>query len=130
MKKGIVVLFMLLVSASTMLAQKTTYKNESPVDFQKMMAKKKGVLIDLRTPDEIKKGKIKGATEIDFLAVDFEREADKLDKKKTYYVYCAGGGRSADAAEILTKKGFKNVVNLTGGFSAWKKANLEIEQKQ
>ena len=61
--------------------------------------------------------------------VDFEKEADKLDKKKTYYVYCAGGGRSADAAEILVKKGFKNVVNLTGGFSAWKKANLEIELK-
>ena len=44
-------------------------------------------------------------------------------------MYCAGGGRSADAAEILVKKGFKNVVNLTGGFSAWKKANLEIELK-
>jgi len=44
-------------------------------------------------------------------------------------LYWAGGGRSSDAAEILVKKGFKNVVNLIGGFTAWKKANLEIELK-
>ena len=94
-----------------------------------MIEKQKGIVIDLRTPDEIKKGKIKGATEIDFLAVDFNKEADKLDKSKTYYLYCAGGGRSADAAEILISKGFKQIVNLEKGFADWKKQNFEIEKK-
>ena len=105
------------------------YKNVTAVEFKSLIEKQKGFVIDLRTADEIKKGKIKGATEIDFLVVDFNKEADKLDKSKTYYLYCAGGGRSADAAEILASKGFKHVVNLEKGFADWKKQNFEIEKK-
>ena len=105
------------------------YKNVTAVEFKSLIEKQKGVVIDLRTVDEIKKGKIKGATEIDFLGVDFNKEADKLDKSKTYYLYCAGGGRSADASEILISKGFKQVVNLEKGFADWKKQNFEIEKK-
>lgn len=105
------------------------YKNVTAVEFKSLIEKQKGVVIDLRTVDEIKKGKIKGATEIDFLGVDFNKEADKLDKSKTYYLYCAGGGRSADASEILISKGFKHVVNLEKGFADWKKQNFEIEKK-
>jgi rhodanese-related sulfurtransferase len=44
-------------------------------------------------------------------------------------LYCAGGGRSADASEILISKGFKHVVNLEKGFADWKKQNFEIEKK-
>ena len=111
-------------------AQKAgTVKNVNATEFKSLMEKKKGVLIDLRTPDEIKKGKIKGAEEIDFLAPDAESQIDKLDKKKTYYIYCAGGGRSGECAELMIKKGFKNVVNLQKGFSDWKKAGFEVEMK-
>jgi len=129
MKKLRLILVVVLSYATTSFAQKAAYTNASAAEFKTMIETKKGVLIDLRTPDEIKKGKIKGAQEIDFLAVDFAKEADKLDKKKTYYLYCAGGGRSSEAAEILISKGFKNVVNLQKGFSEWKKMNFEIEQK-
>ena len=98
--------------------------------FKKLIDEKKYALIDLRTDDELKnKGYIKGATQIDWFGKNSEAIISKLDKKKTYYLYCAGGGRSADAADILVKKGFKNVVNLVGGFTAWKKSNLEVEVK-
>lgn len=129
MKNIIILLAFIAFTQVSFAQQKTTYTNASAAEFKAMMEKKKGVLIDLRTPDEIKKGKIKGAKEIDFLAVDFAVEADKLDKKKTYYLYCAGGGRSGEAADILISKGFKNVVNLQKGFSEWKKMNFEIEVK-
>jgi rhodanese-related sulfurtransferase len=128
MKKIILVLLISFFGVKAAKSQ-AAYKNVSAVEFKSLIEKQKGVLIDLRTPDEIKKGKIKGATEIDFLAVDFNKEADKLDKSKTYYLYCAGGGRSADAAEILISKGFKQVVNLEKGFADWKKQNFEIEKK-
>ncbi|HEY1038412.1 MAG TPA: rhodanese-like domain-containing protein [Bacteroidia bacterium] len=111
-------------------AQKAgTVKYVNATEFKSLMEKKKGVLIDLRTPDEIKKGKIKDAEEIDFLAPDAESQIDKLDKKKTYYIYCAGGGRSGECAELMIKKGFQNVVNLQKGFSDWKKAGFEVEMK-
>jgi rhodanese-related sulfurtransferase len=123
MKKIILIMLITLISFNYANAQ---YKNVTAVEFKSLIEKQKGVVIDLRTVDEIKKGKIKGATEIDFLGVDFNKEADKLDKSKTYYLYCAGGGRSADASEILISKGFKHVVNLEKGFADWKKQNFEI----
>lgn len=110
-------------------AQKSS--NADAAAFKKLIDAKKGVLIDLRTPDEIKtRGKIKGAVEIDFLATDAEAKIKKLDKRKTYLVYCAGGGRSADCAELMTKEGFAEVVNLAKGFDDWKKKGFEIEEKK
>jgi len=49
---------------------------------------------------------------------------EKISKDKTTIVYCESGNRSSIAASALLKNGIKNVVNLTGGFSAW---NLETE---
>ena len=98
--------------------------------FKKLIAENKSVLIDLRTSDEINsKGMIKGARQIDFLAKDAEVIIGKLDKKKTYLIYCAGGGRSGDCAELMQKLGFKEVVNLERGFDDWKRKGFEIEKK-
>lgn len=111
-----------------MQAQKS--QDVDAATFKKMIEAKKGVLIDLRTPDEIKtKGKIKGATEIDFLAVNSEEVIKKLDKKKTYLIYCAGGGRSGDCRDLMVKEGFKEVINLAKGFEDWKRNGFEIEKK-
>lgn len=91
---------------------------------------KNGVLIDLRTTDEIiNKGFIKGSIQLDFLARDAEKQIDKLDKHKTYYVYCAGGGRSSDCALYMEKNGFKKVINLEKGFSNWEKSGFAVEKK-
>lgn len=110
------------------VVQAQTSSDVDAETFKKLMNDKKAVVIDLRTPEEIKsKGKIKGATEINFLALDAEEKIKKLDKSKTYLVYCAGGGRSGDCKELMVKEGFKNVVNLQKGFDDWKKRNFEVE---
>ncbi len=94
--------------------------------FKKLIDGKKGLLIDLRTTDELKaKGMIKGATQIDFLAKDAEAVISKLDHNKTYLIYCAGGGRSGDCADFMQKQGFTHVVNLEKGFDDWKRKGLE-----
>jgi rhodanese-related sulfurtransferase len=95
--------------------------------FKKLMSPK-NIIIDLRTPSEIKtKGKIKGAVEIDFLALDAEEKIKKLDKTKTYMIYCAGGGRSSDCKELMVKEGFANIIHLTKGYDDWKKKGFETE---
>ena len=71
----------------------------------------------------------KGAVFVDYLSKEWEKEVAKLDKNKTYYVYCAAGGRSADAAEYMEKHGFKKVYNLEKGFSEWNKKGFPIEKK-
>lgn len=122
------ILFTFLWLTTSMSAQKS--QDVDAATFKKMIESKKGVLIDLRTPDEIKtKGKIKGALEMDWLATNSEEAIKKLDKKKTYLIYCAGGGRSGDCRDLMVKEGFKEVVNLAKGFEDWKRNGFEIEKK-
>lgn len=127
MKKLVAFIFMCF---GLSLNAQTIVKNVDAAAFKKLIDEKKSVLIDLRTTDEItNKGMIKGATQIDFLAKDSETTIAKLDKKKTYLIYCAGGGRSGDCAELMQKLGFKEVVNLEKGFDDWKRKGFEIEKK-
>lgn len=122
----------LLIMTSATFAQQTPAKvtNADAATFKSLIERKDGIVIDLRTPDETKKGIIKGAVEMDYLAKDFEAQVNKLDKKKKYYVYCQGGGRSADAADYMVKHGFTYVVNLEKGYGSWVKQGYETEIKK
>ncbi len=51
-----------------------------------------------------------------------------LDFGERYVVYCAGGGRSALAADLLQDLGYTNVAHLTVGFNGWKEAGGAVEQ--
>ena len=119
----------LLVFLSLFIFSQTS-KNVDAATFKKLIDENKSLLIDLRTTDEIKtKGMIPGAIQIDFLSKEAEKEIDKLDKNKSYLIYCAGGGRSSDCAELMEKKGFKKVINLSKGFDDWKKKGFAVETK-
>lgn len=85
-------------------------------------------LVDVRTPQEWDTGHIEGAKHIDRFSDDFKAEVDKLDKDKPVRLYCAGGGRSEEAREILRGMGFKDVRDLDGGIAAWKKAGAPVVQ--
>ena len=87
-------------------------------------ADKKAVVLDVRRPDEFAAGHIEGAVLLNFLdTVAFNAGVEKLDKSKTYYIYCRSGRRSNSAAVILQKKGF-TVFDLGGGFLSWQRYNL------
>ncbi|MFN4082245.1 MAG: rhodanese-like domain-containing protein [Bacteroidia bacterium] len=96
----------------------------SPADFAAKMKENPGILIDVRTPQETKKGVIPNARLLNMFDDNFENEINKLDKSQTYYVYCASGGRSSETAEMMIKKGFKHVVDLEGGYTRWVKESL------
>ena len=77
-------------------------------------------LIDVRETDEVQRGVIPGAKHI--ARGILERGIDKIttDKNRKVVLYCGGGNRSALAAWMLKKMGFKNVYSLIGGWSAWR----------
>ena len=133
MKKYILILTAVISFEYAAFAQAkntTVVTNLSADRFKAILANDKGgTIIDLRTTDEMNKGFIKGAVQIDFLAKDAEQQIDKLDKDKTYYIYCASGGRSADAAEYMEKQKFKRVYNFEKGFSEWEKKGFPVEKK-
>src|SRR5215469_16004311 len=60
-----------------------------PQQAQKLIADKKVVVLDIRTPGEFNSGRIAGAKNIDFQAPNFEQSIDQLDKSKAYLVHCA-----------------------------------------
>ena len=80
----------------------------------------KSVIIDVRTDDEFSTGYIGGAVNIDFyMGNEFMSEIDKLDKSKSYFIYCKSGARSGQTCELMKQKGFKKVYNLEGGILGW-----------
>jgi phage shock protein E len=96
------------------------YKNLSVAESKTLLNNPEIVLMDVRTPGEIAQGYIKGTSVFnDFNSQSFEKNLESLDKTKTYVVYCRSGGRSASSAELMTKKGFLSVYNLSGGISSW-----------
>ena len=81
------------------------------------------VLVDVRTPDEFNAGHLDNALNIDWLGDSFSAEFEEIEKNQTIYLYCRSGKRSADATKFLDSLGYKNVVNLEGGYIAWVEKN-------
>lgn len=85
-------------------------------EAKEMIQKDKNVvIIDVRSAMEVAGGKVKGAKNIDVSSSAFNAQVEKLDKNKTYIVYCASGGRSQRACSIMKNIGFDNVYNVQGG---------------
>ncbi len=89
-------------------------------EFAQLMKKSGAQLIDVRTSREFSNGFIAGAKNIDYNGESFEKQMKKLDKNKPVLVYCAAGGRSENASELLKEWGFKEVYDLIGGYNGWK----------
>jgi len=70
-------------------------------------------VIDVRSPDEFADGAYPGARNIPVNAL-MGRLSDVGPKEKPVVVYCASGGRSAVAAQILRANGFVDVTNAGG----------------
>lgn len=84
------------------------------------LADENAIILDVRTDDEFESGKIPGALNIDiYKGQGFIYKLEELDKNKNYYVYCAAGGRSAQACGIMNQLGFEKAYNLLGGISQW-----------
>jgi rhodanese-related sulfurtransferase len=115
-----VFLFLSCSTSSTTLTAQTINKKVSKTEFAELMKKTGAQLIDVRTPREFSNGFIEGAKNIDYNNDTFEKQMKKLDKTKPVLVYCAAGGRSENAAELLQEWGFKEVYDLEGGYNGWK----------
>jgi len=75
------------------------------------------VLIDVRNPAEIASGNVPDARTISLPAL--LDQVHTLDPAAPTVVYCAGGYRSATAASLLRSRGFTDVSDLLGGYTAW-----------
>jgi len=86
---------------------------------EKLLKSGNVILLDVRTDREVKAGHIKGAQQINYNSREFEALIKKLDRSQNYIVYCAVGGRSRRAVDLMEKLKFISVYNLKGGYGAW-----------
>ena len=94
-------------------------------DLQSSLGHNAVTLLDVRNNNEWGSGRIAGAQHItlghlpDHLA--------EIPRDKPIVLQCEGGSRSAIGASVLKAHGIDNVINLTGGMGAWRKAGLPVE---
>lgn len=99
----------------------------APAEFKAAAASDStAVVLDVRQPQEYAAGHLAGAVALDYLDSDaFANGVKKLDKSRTYYVYCRSGRRSHSAAEQMQKAGLK-VVDMRGGILEWEADGLPV----
>ncbi|HEY8185985.1 MAG TPA: rhodanese-like domain-containing protein [Pyrinomonadaceae bacterium] len=84
-------------------------------------------ILDVRRPPEYESGHVPQALTAPLLSLQQNIGSLGLDPTKQTAVICAGGYRSSAATSILQQHGFSNLLNVTGGTSAWIDAGYPVE---
>lgn len=95
-------------------------QNLSTPEWKKGLQDENVVVLDVRTEEEFNNGYIPNAVLIDIQdPSNFTNEVQKLDKNKSYHVYCRSGKRSMLACQVMENLGFEGLANLEGGILDW-----------
>lgn len=126
MKNIFLTVVLVIISFFKVYSQEDKKISKNLVDVQRfevLINEHPGQIVDVRTPDEFKAGSILGAININYFDENFKQEMKKLDQSKPIYIFCQSGRRSAEAHKVLKEEGFTTIVELEGGYKAWKVKN-------
>jgi rhodanese-related sulfurtransferase len=84
------------------------------------------IIIDIRTPEEFESGHIEKSIMIDYYSNTYKDDLDKLDKSKTYLIYCRTGRRTGLTLDLMEELGFSEVYNMLGGITQWQAEGYTI----
>ena len=87
---------------------------------EQRIAERDVVVLDVREPDEFEEGALEGVIHIPRGHLESQIENRITDRDAEIIVYCAGGVRSAFAADTMQQLGYTNVTSMDGGFGRWK----------
>jgi sulfur-carrier protein adenylyltransferase/sulfurtransferase len=99
---------------------KKRVKEATPEQVQELIRSGDVQLGDVREKNEWDEGHVTGAVHVPKSYLEQWAEDRLPDKSKTTILYCAGGVRSAMAADTLAKLGYTSVISMAGGFNRWK----------
>lgn len=85
------------------------------------------VVLDVREDSEFYAGHIPHSVHVPLGQLNKHAELEKL-KDRPIIAICRSGMRSGHACRMLRKNGFEQVYNLSGGITAWQKANMPMEK--
>ncbi|UPR55317.1 rhodanese-like domain-containing protein [Vibrio sp. ED004] len=115
------------IIANVIKTSNAVYKEITAAQTTHMINRENGVVVDIRTKDEFKKGHITDALHI--LPSDIKsNNLGSLESRKAdpIIVVCKTGQTAQESANLLVKAGFENVSVLKSGLVAWSEANLPL----
>ena len=106
---------------------KTRIREVTPQQGKEMQAKRENaVYLDVREPNEWNLGRLPGAMHIPRGTLETKVEA-AIPRDRKVVIYCAGGNRSALAADTMQQMGYKDVVSMSGGFTSWAQSGGDVD---
>jgi rhodanese-related sulfurtransferase len=120
----IIALAALMLLTSLACAAVQTIK--SPEARSLLERQRNAFLLDVRTPDEFRAARLKGAVLIPIN--ELERRLAEVPKGRPIVVYCAVGSRSGLVASFLAAKGYDEVYNVKDGIVGWYQNGYPIER--
>jgi adenylyltransferase/sulfurtransferase len=110
-------------SRDLLAAARRTVRELTPHEVREMGGR---TLIDVREQEEWDQGHIPGAIHLSKGYIEMRIEDTVPDHSTPVTLYCAAGIRSLLAAQVLSAMGYRDVVSMAGGFSAWKQQGYEF----
>jgi len=127
---GIVVIYLGFVLPALSAQDSTRIIAVSAKEAADLIEKHNGdndfAILDIRTPGEFQSGHLPDAILVDFYSQTFADQLNRLDKKKTYLVYCRTGNRSTSSLSLFKKLKFEKIYHMSTGISGWKSQDLAV----
>jgi rhodanese-related sulfurtransferase len=120
----VVVLFLLVWGPLTQLLHGV--QHVTTAEAIRLMNHEKGLLVDVREPDEYRGGHIPNALSVPLSGLVGGLKQLEKHKARPLIICCRTSQRSARAAVALRKHGFASVQVLAGGITAWQRENLPV----
>lgn len=115
---GMILTLSIIHFAPGAFQEESSYEDLNPEEFQKLVNHADTYTVDVHTPQSDIHIKSTDAF-IPYNELEYHRDMLPEDKDKPIGVYCRSDNMSSQAAEELSKMGYKNVYNLEGGTIVW-----------
>ncbi|YCM43317.1 rhodanese-like domain-containing protein [Verrucomicrobiaceae bacterium 227] len=103
-------------------------KRITPQDVRKLQHSDDALLLDVRTPAEVRQSALEACTCVPHGKVGGCPDLDQLPRDREIILICASGQRATMAAEALEGKGFTNLSIMEGGVNQWKTDGLPVKE--
>ncbi len=104
-------------------------KTSVSVDEAYALTQKGVLLVDVREPDEVAAVAYRVKNYRNIPLSQLESRLGEIPQDRPVVLACRSGGRSQRAYEMLTARGFRNVINMEGGLLAWEAHNLPVVRR-
>ncbi len=106
---------------------KQRIREVTPQQAQEMRSRGEDVVfLDVREPNEWNLGRIPGAVFLPRGTLETKIE-QMVRRDRKVVIYCAGGNRSALAADTMQQMGYGDVASMSGGWRGWVGSGGDVE---